>query len=85
MVCACVCAHVSVCVFLVVVVQLLNCVQLFVIPWTAARQAPMSSTVSQSLLKFMSIESVMLSDHLILCCPFSPPALQLSQNQGLFQ
>ena len=38
-------------------------------PWTAAHQAPLSSTISQSLLKLMSIESVMLSNHLILCHP----------------
>ena len=38
-------------------------------PWTAARQASLSFTVSQSLLKLMSIESVMPSNHLILCCP----------------
>ena len=38
-------------------------------PWTAAHQASLSSTVSWSLLKFMSTESVMLSNHLILCCP----------------
>jgi len=43
--------------------------QLFVTPWTAVLQASLSSTVSQSLLKFMSIESVMPSNHLILCCP----------------
>ena len=42
---------------------------LFVILWTVAGQAPMSSTVSQSLLKFLSIELVMLSNHLILSCP----------------
>ena len=47
-------------------VQSLSCVQLFAIPWTAARQA-LSSTISRSLLKFTSIESVMLSNHLILC------------------
>ena len=52
-----------------VVVQLLNLVQLFVNPWTIACQAPLSSTVSQSFLKFMSIVSVMLSSHLILCRP----------------
>ena len=46
-----------------------NCVQLFVMPWTAARQASLSFTASQSLLKFTSIESVMPSNHLILCCP----------------
>ena len=38
-------------------------------PWTAACQAPLSSTVSQSLLRFTSIELVMLSNHLILCHP----------------
>ena len=41
-----------------------------VTPWTAARQAPLSSTVSQNLLKFVSIESVMPSNHLILYHPF---------------
>ena len=48
-------------------VQLLSCVQLFATPWTAARQASLSITNSQSLLKIMSIESVMPSNHLILC------------------
>ena len=42
-------------------------VQLFATPWTVARQASLSSTISQSLLKSMSTESVMLSNHLILC------------------
>ena len=51
-----------------VVVQSLSRVQLFVTPWTAAPQAPLSFTISQSLPKFMSIESVMLSNSLILCC-----------------
>ena len=55
--------------FTLVVVQSLSHVWFFATPWTAATQAPMSSTVSQSLLKFMSIESVMLSSCLILCCP----------------
>ena len=55
---------------LVVVVQLLSCVRLFVTPWTAARQDSLSFTISQSLLKLMSIELVMLSNHLILCRPF---------------
>ena len=54
---------------LFVVVQSLNYGWLFVTRWTAARPAPLSSTISWSLLKFMSIESVMLSNHLILCCP----------------
>ena len=39
------------------------------IPWTAAHQTPLFSTISQSLLKFMSTELVMPSNHLILCCP----------------
>ena len=50
-------------------VQSLSCVRLFVTPWTAARQASLSFTNSQSLLKLMSIESVMPSNHLILCRP----------------
>ena len=50
-------------------VQLLSRVQLFAIPWTAARQAFLSITNSQSLLKLMSIESVIPSNHLILCRP----------------
>ena len=44
-------------------------VQLFVTPWTAARQASLSITNSRSLLKLMSIEAVMPSNHLIFCCP----------------
>ena len=50
-------------------VQLLSCVRLFVTSWTAARQASLSFTVSLSLLKPMLIESVMPSNHLILCRP----------------
>ena len=53
----------------VVVVQSLSCVLLFVTTWTAARQASLSFIISQSLLKFMSTESMMPSNHLILCCP----------------
>ena len=53
----------------IVVAQSLSHVQLFAIPWTAACQAFLSFIVSQSLLKFMSIESVMLSIYLILCHP----------------
>ena len=55
----------------VVAVQLLSCVQLFVTPWTAAHRASLSFTISQSLLKLMSIELVMPSNHLILIIPFS--------------
>ena len=50
-------------------VQLLSCVSLFVTPWTAAHQASLPINNSRSLLKFMSIESVMPSNHLILCHP----------------
>ena len=53
----------------VVVVQLLSHVRLFVTPWTVPCQASVSSTISPSLLKFMSIESVMPFNHLMLCCP----------------
>ena len=59
-------------------VQSLSCVQLIVTPWTAARQASLSFTISRGLPKFMSIESVMPSNHLIfcliLCCPNTPKA-----------
>ena len=50
-------------------VQLLSCVQIFATPWTSARQASPSIANSQSLLKLMSIESVMPSNHHILCHP----------------
>ena len=60
-------------------------VQLNVNPWTAARQAPLSFTVSQSLLKFMSTEFVTVSSHFILCRPPYPFVFNFSQHQGLFQ
>ena len=69
----------------IVVVQSLSHVQPFVALWTAAGRASQSFSISQSLLKFMSIESVMLSNHLILSLSSPPPALNLSQHQGLFQ
>ena len=60
-------------------VQLLSRVQLFVTPWTAARQASLSIINSWSLLKLMATESVMPSNHLILCHPFVlPPSIFLS-------
>ena len=59
--------YMSLCIF--VVVQSLSRVRLFAIPWTASCQASMSFTVSQSLLKFMSIESVMPSNHFIYYHP----------------
>ena len=52
-----------------IVVQSLSHVRLFVTPWTASCQASLSFTISQSLLKLMSIESVMPSNHLVLYCP----------------
>ena len=53
----------------VIAVQLLSRVQLFVTPWTAARQASLSFPTSLSLLKVLSIVSEIPSNHLILCCP----------------
>ena len=58
-------------VYHIVVVQLLSRVQLFVTPWTAAHQASLSSTISWSLLSFMSTESEIPSNHLIPLTPFS--------------
>ena len=70
-------------------VQSLSRVQLFATPWTAARQSSLSITNSRSLLKLMSIDSVMPSNHLILFCPFyshlqSFPALGSFQMSQLF-
>ena len=56
-------------------VQSLSRVRLFLTPWTAARQASLSFAISQSLLKFISVESLMLSNHLILCCPLLLPSV----------
>ena len=68
-------------------VQSLSRVQLFVTPWTAAHQASLSITYSQSLLKLTSIESVMPSKHLILCRPLLPlpsifPSIRVSSNKS---
>ena len=54
--------------YYVIIVHLLSCVGLFVTPWTATHEVPLYSTTSWSLLKYMSIESVMVSNYLILCC-----------------
>ena len=54
-------------------------------PWTAVHDASLSFTVSRSLFKLTFIESVMLSNHLILCCPLLLLPSVLSQHQGLFQ
>ena len=57
-------------------VQSFSCVRLSATPWTAALQASLSITNSRSLLKLMSIELVMPSNHLILCCPLLlPPSI----------
>ena len=69
-------------------VQSLSRVQLFVTPWTAARQASLSITNSQSLLKLMSIESVIPSNHLILCCPLLLlpsifPSIRVFSNESI--
>ena len=62
--------------FVLVPVQSVSYVQLFVTPWTAAHQVCLSITNSRSLLKLMSIESVMPSNHLILCHPLLlPPSI----------
>ena len=71
-------------------VYLLSHVWLFAALWTAACQAPLSSAISQNLLKFMSIESVMLSNHLILCRPLLllpsiVPSIRVFSNESALQ
>ena len=71
-----------------IVVQLLSCVQLFATPWTAAHQTSLSITNSQSLLKLMSIELVMPSNHLILCrplllLPLIFPSIEVFPNESV--
>ena len=70
-------------------VQSLSCVQLFVTPWTEAHQASLPITNSRSLLKFMSIESVMPSNCLILCCPLLLlsifPSIGRSSNESILR
>ena len=68
-------------------VQLLSNVRLFATPWIAARQASLSITNSQSLLRLMSIELVMPSSHLILCCPLLllppiPPTIRVFAKES---
>ena len=69
-------------------VQLLSHVWLFVTPWTAASQASLSTTTSQSLLRLMSIESVIPSNHLILCHPLLLPSIfpiiRVFSNESVF-
>ena len=69
-------------------VQLLSRVRLFVTPWTAPRQASLSITNSQSLLKLVSIELVMPSNHLILChplllLPLIFPSIRVFSNESV--
>ena len=70
-------------------VKSLTRVQLFATPWTAACQAFLSFNLSWNLLKLMSIESVMLSNHLILCCslfllPSISPSIRVFSNESAF-
>ena len=66
-----------------VFVQSLSCVQLFATPWTAARQAPLSFTISWSLLKLISIESVVLPNlcHPLLLLPSIFPSIRVFSNE----
>ena len=69
-------------------VQLLSRVQLFATPWTAAHQASLSITTSRNLLKLVSIESVIPSNHLILCRPLllQPsifPSIRIFSNESI--
>ena len=69
-------------------VQPLSCVRLFVTPWTAARHASLSITNSLSLLKLMSFELVIPSNHLILCCPLLLlpsifPSIRMFSNESV--
>ena len=71
-------------------VQSLSRVRLFATPWTAACQASLSITNSQSLPKLMSIESVMPSNHLILCCPLILlpsifPSIRVFSNESVLR
>jgi len=66
-------------------VQSISCVQLFVTPWTTARQASLSITNSQSLLKLMFSTSVMPSNHLILCRPLLTPSVFSSSHVWMWE
>ena len=68
--------------------QSLSCVQLFATPWTAAHQASLPITNSQSLRKLMCIASVISSNHLILCCPvllppYIFPSIRVFSNESV--
>ena len=73
--------------YIFIVVQSVNPVQPFAIPWTAICQASLPFSISQSLLKFTPIESVMLFNHLILCGPLFPlpsvfPSIRVFSNES---
>ena len=70
-------------------VQSLSCVWLFATPWTAARQASLSVTISQNLLKLMSVQSLKSSNHLMLCRPLLLlpsifPSIRIFSNESVF-
>ena len=72
-----------------VFINTLSLFRLFVTPWTAARQASLSFTICRRLLKFMSIESLMPTSHLILCRPLLllppiPPSIRVFSNESTF-
>ena len=74
-------------IFLFVVVQLQSCSPLFAIPWTAANNTSLSFTISQKLLKFMTIETVIVSNHLILShhfllLPSIFPSIRVFSNES---
>ena len=72
----------------VVLVQSLSCIWFFSTPWTTAPQAVLSFTISHSLLKLTSIELMMPSNHLILCCPLlllpsTFPSMRVFSNESV--
>ena len=80
-------AEIAFCPRLSSVLQSLSHVCFCATPWTAARQASLSSPISWSLLKFMSVESIMPSNHLILCCPLLllspiPPSIRVFSSES---
>ena len=82
----CTCNHYVILSLNPLVVQLLTCVVLFVTPWTATCQASLSFTISLNLLRLMSIELMMPSNHLILCClllllPSIFPSIRVFSNE----
>ena len=84
----CMCVYMCVYIYIYLVIQSLSHVWFFATPWTAACQASLSFTISWSLLKLMSIELMMPSKHLILCCSFLLlpsifPSLRVFSNESV--